>query len=116
MLAAAERYAVKIVEFTVAPQVSPPEGGLPYHEWFVEFDQPPVQLETFAAELDRQMVKQNIYYADLIEGKILRPLVLRALPAGAFREYMKTQGKLGGQNKVPRLSNDRKIADALSES
>ena len=113
MLAAAKQHGLKIVEFTVAPQVSPPEGGLPYHEWFVEFDQPPAQLEAFAADLDREMVKRNIYYEDLIQGKILRPLVLRALPPGAFREYMKAQGKLGGQNKVPRLSNDRKIADVL---
>ncbi len=113
MLAAAKRHNIRIVEFTVAPQVNPPEGGLPYHEWFVEFDEAPREPETFAAELDREMVKQNIYYEDLITGNILRPLVLRSMQAGAFREYMKAQGKLGGQNKVPRLSNDRKIAEAL---
>ena len=115
MLAAAKRHNIKIVEFTVAPQVSPAGGGLPYHEWFVEFDEIPRNLEAFAAELDREMVGQNIYYEDLITGNILRPLVLRPMQAGAFREYMKTQGKLGGQNKVPRLSNDRRIADALGE-
>ena len=113
MLAAAKRHNIKIVEFTVAPQVSPPEGGLPYHEWFVEFDEAPRNLEAFAAEVDQEMVKQNIYYEDLITGNILRPLVLRPMKPDAFREYMKTQGKLGGQNKVPRLSNDRKIAEAL---
>ena len=104
----------KIVEFSVAPQVNPPEGGLPYHEWFVEFDQIPDNMEHFMAALDGEMVKQNIYYQDLIEGKILKPLVVRPLKAGAFRAFMKSQGKLGGQNKVPRLSNDRKIADFLS--
>jgi hypothetical protein len=104
-----------IVEFTVAPQVSPPEGGLPYHEWFVEFGQEPDNLQEFAAALDAEMVKQNIYYQDLIEGAILKPLIIRPMQAGAFREYMKTQGKLGGQNKVPRLSNDRKIADQLQQ-
>lgn len=109
------KYASNIVEFTVAPQVTPPEGGTPYHEWFVEFDRVPEHLDAFAKELDEAMVQQNIYYQDLIEGNILRSLVIRPMQTGAFREYMKTQGKLGGQNKVPRLSNDRKIADVLSQ-
>jgi len=107
------QHSAEIVEFTVAPQVNPPEGGLPYHEWLVEFSNPPTDLNAFSAALDEAMVRQNIYYADLIQGKILRPLVIRPLPAHAFRDYMKNQGKLGGQNKVPRLTNDRKIADAL---
>jgi len=102
---------VRITEFTVAPQVSPPEGGLPYHEWLVEFEHPPTDLADFTRRLNASMVAQNIYYQDLIAGGILRPLVVRPLPKDAFRAYMKTQGKLGGQNKVPRLSNDRKIAD-----
>ena len=113
MLATARDQGVKIVEFTVAPQVNPPEGGLPYHEWFVEFDQLPDNLDAFAALLDDKMVGQNIYYQDLIEGNILRKLVIRPLQRDAFREYMKSEGKLGGQNKVPRLSNDRKIAEGL---
>lgn len=104
---------VQVTEFTVAPQVNPPGGGLPFHEWFIAFDQAPADLEAFSARLDRAMVHQNIYYRDLIEGGILRPLVVRPLPAGAFRDYMKSEGKLGGQNKVPRLSNDRKIAEKL---
>ena len=112
-MAAAKRNGVNIVEFTVAPQVNPPEGGTPYHEWFVEFGQPPANLEAFATEVDREMIRQNIYYEDLIKGNILRPLKIRPLQQGAFRTYMKNQGKLGGQNKVPRLSNDRKIAEAL---
>ncbi len=109
----APEFNLRVVEFTVAPQVNPPEGGLPYHEWFVEFDEPPTEPDNLAARLNAEMVKQNIYYEDLISGNILRPLVLRTLRQGAFREYMKSQGKLGGQNKVPRLSNDRRIAREL---
>jgi hypothetical protein len=114
MNAAAARHKVRVVEYTVAPQVSPPEGGTPYHEWFVEFQEAPQDPEQFAADLDREMVQQNIYYQDLIDGNILRPLKIQVMQKDAFRNYMKTQGKLGGQNKVPRLSNDRKIADLLS--
>ncbi len=113
LLPVANAAGVRIVEFRVAPQVNPPEGGLPYHEWFVEFDNPPADLAAFAADVDLLMRAQNIYYDDLITGNILRPLKNRALRRDAFREYMKSQGKLGGQNKVPRLSNDRKIAEAL---
>ena len=107
----ANALGTRIVEFTVAPQVNPPEGGLPYHEWFVEFDTPPPDLEAFALAVDACMRVQNIYYDDLIKGNILRPLKMNALRRDAFRDYMKSQGKLGGQNKVPRLANDRKIAD-----
>ncbi len=113
LLPVANAVGVRIVEFTVAPQVNPPEGGLPYHEWFIEFDTPPADLPEFAAAVDQAMREQNIYYDDLITGNVLRPLVLRSLARNAFRDYMKTQGKLGGQNKVPRLANDRKIADLL---
>jgi hypothetical protein len=114
MLLASREFGLKVTEFTVAPQVVPPEGGLPYHEWLVEFDAlPDDQLEALSARLDVLMTEQNIYYLDLIEGNILRPLKIRPLKPNAFREYMKSQGKLGGQNKVPRLSNDRKIADAI---
>ena len=115
MNAAAAALGAKVVEFTVAPQVNPPEGGTPYHEWLVEFDEVPSDLQAFARRLDEEMVQQNIYYEDLISGGILRPLVIRPLQRDAFRQYMKAQGKLGGQNKVPRLSNDRKIADGLRE-
>ncbi|TNE50294.1 MAG: GH3 auxin-responsive promoter family protein [Bacteroidetes bacterium] len=113
ILPVAQAEGAGIIEFTVAPQVNPPEGGLPYHEWFVEFDTKPADLPAFAAAIDRALREQNIYYDDLITGGILRPLVIRPMRRDAFREYMKTQGKLGGQNKVPRLANDRKIADAL---
>jgi len=113
LLPVANAAGIRIVEFTVAPQVNPPEGGLPYHEWFIEFDNVPADLKTFAREVDTLMRAQNIYYDDLITGNILQPLKIKVLPRDAFREYMKTQGKLGGQNKVPRLSNDRKMVDQL---
>ena len=113
MLDVARTHHSRITEFTVAPNIHPLEGGLPYHEWLVEFDQPPANMDQFAADLDRAMVQQNIYYEDLIRGSILRTLKIRPLRRDSFRDYMKTQGKLGGQNKVPRLSNDRKIAAAL---
>ena len=115
LLNASKDQNIRVVEFSVAPQVNPPEGGLPYHEWFVEFDEVPENLEVFAAKVDKEMVKQNIYYEDLISGNILHPLKIRPLKRDSFRAYMKTQGKLGGQNKVPRLANDRKIADFLTE-
>ncbi len=100
-------------EFTVAPQVNPAQG-LPYHEWLIEFGDMPADLAAFADALDQSMQRQNIYYKDLIEGRILRPVKITPLKAGAFRQYMESLGKLGGQNKVPRLTNDRRIADALA--
>lgn len=102
----------EIVEFTVAPQVTPNEG-LPYHEWFIEYSNPPANVEAFRDELDNQLRSLNVYYDDLIVGNILRKLVITPLPRNAFIDYMKSQGKLGGQNKVPRLANDRKIAGEL---
>ncbi|WP_129714544.1 GH3 auxin-responsive promoter family protein [Pedobacter sp. SYP-B3415] len=114
LLSVAAEEQVGITEFTVAPQVNPPAGELPYHEWFVEFSVPPANPEAFAKKVDEALQKKNIYYFDLIDGRILRPLVMRSLAKDAFVGYMKQEGKLGGQNKVPRLSNDRKIADALS--
>lgn len=106
------RHGASVTEFTVAPQVNP-NSGLPYHEWFVEWDVEPKDIQAFGLELDLAMQEQNIYYKDLIKDKVLRPLVLTSVERGGFRKYMETQGKLGGQNKVPRLSNDRKIVDIL---
>ncbi len=103
---------VELVEFTVAPQVTPKEG-LPHHEWLVEFANPPKDKNAFVRALDKHLRDLNVYYDDLITGSILRPLELISLRRNSFIDFMKTQGKLGGQNKVPRLSNDRKIADAL---
>ncbi len=103
----------EIIEFTVAPFVAPPEG-LPHHEWFVEFSKVPHDLSAFSQELDKQLCGLNVYYDDLISGNILRPLTIQSLRRNAFIDYMKSLGKLGGQNKVPRLSNDRKIAEQLN--
>ena len=103
-----------VSEFTVAPQVNP-ENGLPYHEWFIEFDHEPNDIELMAQRIDTSMKEQNIYYFDLIEGKILRPLIIRKVQKGGFHAYMKSVGKFGGQNKIPQLSDDRKIADALEK-
>jgi len=103
---------VELVEFTVAPFVSA-DKGQSYHEWLVEFAKEPQDMAAFASRLDYYMTKANTYYDDLITGNILKKLVIKSLPKNAFIEYMKSQGKLGGQNKVPRLSNDRKIADVI---
>ena len=109
---AVEGTDVVISEFTVAPQVEP-KKGLPYHEWFVEFEKEPEDLESFAAEIDASLQTQNIYYFDLIEGKVLRPLLIRKVAKGGFHAYMKSIGKFGGQNKIPQLSDNRKIAQVL---
>jgi len=103
---------VEITEFTVAPQVDPSEG-LPYHEWFVEFAKAPKDLARFSELIDESLQAQNMYYKDLIEGKILKPLIISSLKKATFNDYMKSKGKLGGQNKIPRLANDRNIADEL---
>ena len=110
---ALQAHDARVTEFTVAPQVTP-EAGLPHHEWWIAFDSAPEELATFAKTLDLSMRKQNTYYDDLITGGVLCPLVIKPLPADAFEKYMKKIGKLGGQNKTPRLTNDRKIADALN--
>jgi hypothetical protein len=97
-------------EFTVAPQINP-ISGLPYHEWLIEFDHEPEDLEAFAQKIDLEMRQQNVYYDDLIKGHVLRTIVITKVTKNGFQDYMKSIGKLGGQNKLPRLSNDRKIAD-----
>ncbi|MBK6815728.1 MAG: GH3 auxin-responsive promoter family protein [Chitinophagales bacterium] len=112
ILEAAKKMQITIREFTVAPQVNPTEG-LPYHEWFVEFEKNPEDIDAFTVLVDENLQKKNIYYRDLIEGKILRPLIITLMQPNAFRDFMKSKGKLGGQNKVARLSNDRIIANEL---
>ncbi|GAA4891494.1 GH3 auxin-responsive promoter family protein [Flaviramulus aquimarinus] len=99
---------ISVTEFTVAPQINPKEG-LPYHEWFIEFENEPENLSVLAKQIDESLQKQNTYYFDLIKGKVLQPLKITKVKKGGFQEYMKSVGKLGGQNKLPRLSNDRKI-------
>ncbi|MBP9884497.1 MAG: GH3 auxin-responsive promoter family protein, partial [Chitinophagales bacterium] len=112
MLKVAEESNVQVTEFTVAPFVSSDEGKS-YHEWFVEFEKQPANMVEFAAKLDQVLRQKNVYYDDLISGNILRPLKITPVRKNGFIDYMKSIGKLGGQNKVPRLSNDRKIADEL---
>ena len=113
MKATVEKFPAQITEFHLAPQVNPTEG-LPYHEWFIEFEKEPENLEIFSNNLDEEMRNRNTYYDDLISGNILKPLIISKLRKNAFQDYAKSEGKLGGQNKIPRLANDRKIGDFLS--
>lgn len=113
MLQAAKEHNARIIEFTVAPMVQA-VNELPYHEWFVEFEHTPDDMQAFALSMDNHLRSKNSYYDDLVRGSILQPLKIRPMQPHAFIEYMKSQGKLGGQNKVPRLGNDRKLADALA--
>ncbi len=109
-----EVVGVMIKEFTVAPEINPNGSELPYHEWFIEFQEEPKDIQRLATEIDNSLRKQNAYYDDLIVGNILRTLKITKVPKEGFNNYMKSIGKLGGQNKLPRLSNDRKIADSLT--
>jgi len=111
----AEKHGARVQEFHVAPQVTPPEGGLPYHEWLIEFEKEPENPEAFRLDLDKALRSRNVYYDDLIRGRILQPLKFRPLRKNAFRKLMHSRGKLGGQNKVPRLSNDRNFAKDLEK-
>ena len=112
LLSALKTTDISVSEFTVAPQIAPSDG-LPYHEWFIEFEKPPSDIEKFEIKIDQALQLQNSYYLDLIQGKVLQPLKITQVKKDGFQNYMKTIGKLGGQNKTPRLSNDRKIADSL---
>lgn len=105
---------ISVSEFTVAPQINP-EQGLPYHEWFVEFEKEPTDMLEFAKKIDESLQKQNSYYFDLIQGNVLQPLKITKVKKEGFQGYMKSVGKLGGQNKIPRLSNDRKIVAAFPQ-
>ena len=113
LMKAAHEENLEVIEFTVAPQVNPSNGELPYHEWFVEFASTPGDMNAIRMKADQNLRVKNIYYNDLITGNILQPLKITLLQKDGFRNYMKSVGKLGGQNKVPRLSNNRQIADAL---
>lgn len=109
-----EATGIMINDFTVAPQVNPNQGELPYHEWFIEFRETPEDIRKLTLEIESSLRKQNSYYDDLIEGNILRTLKITPVPKDGFKDYMKSVGKLGGQNKLPRLSNDRNIVDKLT--
>jgi len=115
LMSVAKQEGIEVIEFTVAPQVNPRAGELPYHEWFVEFGTEPKDIKALGQKVDKALQSKNIYYFDLVTGNILQPLVIRSVKKDTFINYMRSQGKLGGQNKLPRLSNDRKIADGLKE-
>ena len=102
----------EVAEFTVAPQLSPAEG-LPHHEWSIEFAVPPADMARFCALMDEALQRRNPYYRDLITGRVLRPLVVRSLPRGAFAAWMKARGMNDAQSKVPRLANDRRYVEGL---
>jgi hypothetical protein len=112
LMKAATETGVHITEFTVAPMISQ-DKGKSFHEWFIEFDTVPDNMAAFAQQVNENLRKKNIYYDDLITGNILLPLKITPVRKNGFIDYMKSIGKLGGQNKVPRLSNDRKLAEAL---
>ena len=112
LLQAASEEGVKITEFTVAPMVEQGKGKS-YHEWFIEFENEPANPEALRLKVDTYLRKKNVYYDDLISGNILMPLQIRPVRKNGFIDYMKSVGKLGGQNKVPRLSNDRGVAEGL---
>ena len=114
LMKAAESENIRVTEFTVAPSISTTEEKS-FHEWFIEFENVPKDIERFAQKIDYNLRKKNIYYDDLIKGSILQPLKIQVLQKNAFINYMKSVGKLGGQNKVPRLSNDRKLVSALQK-
>ena len=105
---------ISLKEFTVAPKVNP-KKGLPFHQWWIEFDQEvsSKKIKKIEKELDRNLQSLNSYYKDLVQGKVLKPLEIVVVKKGGFKSYMESIGKLGGQNKLPRLSNDRKIVDLL---
>lgn len=114
LLAAVAQQPAEVIEFTVAPQVNP-VSGLPYHEWFIEFGRRPDNPILFAKCIDDTLQQLNIYYRDLITGNILQPLKISVVRPNGFIDYMKSLGKLGGQNKVPRLANDRELAKSLEK-
>ena len=114
LMKAADEENIRITEFTVAPMIQQGEGKS-YHEWFIEFENSPGDMEQFRQKVDYNLREKNVYYDDLIRGNILLPLMITPVKRNGFIEYMKSIGKLGGQNKVPRLSNDRKIAERLKE-
>lgn len=114
LMNAANEFGVKIIEFTVAPNIAQGKGKS-FHEWFIEFENEPTDMNSFIEKVDANLRTKNVYYDDLIGGNILQKLVIQKVKKNGFIDYMKSIGKLGGQNKVPRLSNDRAIADALMQ-
>jgi GH3 auxin-responsive promoter len=115
LMKAAKEEGIQINEFTVAPYIKSQDEGKSFHEWFVEFENRPADMHAFAKKVDLNLREKNIYYDDLISGNILQPLRIHPVKKNGFIDYMKSIGKLGGQNKVPRLSNDRSFAEPLEK-
>ena len=113
MREAIEETGITVYEYTVAPEINTENGTLPYHEWFVEVDNVDINTSHLQEVLNESLMRQNFQYADLVNGKIIQPLVIKKLPKGSFYEYLKSVGKFGGQNKIPRLSNDRKLVTEM---
>ena len=106
---------INIREFTVAPMINS-KKGLPYHEWWIEFENDNIDITSSEKILDISMQQKNIYYRDLVKGGVLNSLKIVTVKRGGFNKYMRSIGKLGGQNKVPKLSNNRKFVDGLKSS
>lgn len=113
MREAIEETGITVYEYTVAPEINTENGTLPYHEWFIEVDNVDINTSHLQEVLNESLMRQNFQYADLVNGKIIQPLVIKKLPKGSFYEYLKSVGKFGGQNKIPRLSNDRKLVTEM---
>ncbi len=114
IMEACQKTGAETVEFTLAPLVNNPDGK-PCHEWFIEFSKKPESMEEFKNALDNSMQEKNPYYKELVQGKFIQPLIISQVKENGFREYMKSIGKLGGQNKIPHLRNDRSIAEYMEE-
>ena len=106
------KHEAVIRDFHLAPEVAP-KKGLPYHEWFVEFESKPKSMKDFSSDLCEALQARNTYYSDLVKGKVIQNAVVKSVKKNSFNKAMSSMGKLGGQNKVPRLSNDRTFADQL---
>jgi hypothetical protein len=112
MSKAIEKFNLQVTEFTVAPQVNPSEG-LPYHEWFIECDGMNHDMDIIASYIDELLQSKNSYYKDLIVGQVIQSLKINLLVPHTFEKYLTAQGKMGGQNKVMRVRNDREMVDLL---
>ena len=109
---AISKTGILVKEFTVAPRFKSKTSSAS-HEWFIEFDEIQNDTKVFAYEIDKELQRQNKYYKDLIVGKIIDKPIIRSVVKDGFKIYMDSIGKLGGQNKIPKVANDRKIANQL---
>ena len=112
---ACERSGAVMKEYTAAPiYMTDKESGS--HEWLIEFESRPDCIDSFGKELDKALKSLNSDYEAKRNGNLtLKEPVIKEMPSGIFYNWLKTKGKLGGQNKVPRLSNNRKIVEEILE-